>query len=1775
MSTPSYLSKLAKPVDWNTDSNFGVETPLASARNDGPAPAASAQRNQFASDRRPFNDIAKGFDPAMTQDQYDDLRWQYFQTHVRQNFDPTQQTAAWQDFKSKTERPRLIQSPTMAKLKLGTLSAMERSAELAGKADMVPTRTQQVLQNQKQQLISMMTHDGISTGLAEGFGKAVPDLAVFAGIEAMTQGLGTGLAADLEGVPLAGDVAKILSEQRLAMRLSKGGLTFGTFEAATADKGTSPGYAFIKGFGTGVVWDAGLMGLGKVLGGTKGLAKELLNKKASQVVADLATPRDTEAELNVALAKPQTREADKVAATHVQGGLQQAREQALPLQIGIDNSRKTARVTGINGSKAGFSIDIEPYHEEAVAEQLKQILANGGEVHAVFGNELNRQQVVRTLQMIRGLRNDQVYRLSLLKTALDEHGDVLDAKKFTQDQREQFLQDIDRQLAKLARQKQDALIERVEQSQVQEPLAQEQPKPRRPRAKTTPDVAPLANDGMVQAGGKQYPVFTMRNGTLGSKGLFADVTETQEPGATGLRRPSVPRRLYLANDGEIRSFSTALGAPVKKGSPGNEWIPKDEGERAQAWTLMQKALKTSAGATDVDTIKAQQELKKFVMDSVSSPPAAAAKDEVQYSSDPKTPGLVQAQPDFVDTVPSKAQVDMILATHETPDGQRLTRGEQVTRSKQIMSLWNSTLPQSTKEINALDLRDTGLDFLVPRDWQSLVREPKALETEDTATASFSEAKPPEGEVSTPTAETERQEVPDLSATVPVSDALRFLSPTAKVKRNILEIRSGRQTLGKFFGTDENVRAMAMMANRPLITAKSAAHSALKLGLHIPTDVVSGISDEAAVSGIRVIPWGIKGTRRDIASSLYHEDLHIQLNMLRMLDDKRNIFRDIAEVNAKPEVRSSLKAVTQRVTETFDDIGEGLAREFGAYRQAKPELLIEEAFVHPASAIRTGNIERLKQFAHWDTSVDRVREAVDWLAGAQRERIAQLPDTQELRAFATRLDDLMRRTGPERFQRWLDAAMRQEKSIHYDPERMAWMLRDEVGRSTSIEADHAESLLKKIPDQLETLAGFEEQVPSETIQFEAMGWRGPMFERASVVQGTMDKPTPYFMPKSEDSFKGIRAVTATFEPMLGWAARTEEAFKKRGVDLGLFDLVKDVDDAARLGAQWQEDMYTSAAKHIPADANRAIAMMPFMQAEESRLPLMQKQFGVDDAFMQNVRGLRQWMQDFQTSTGIQVQNYLRKDLGRLQNMNYSVQAVWPRGLDKSELSRMAKAIVNKEINPQDPHIGHLTSWLIREGFDAKFTEVPLAKLRQLVTKTDADGKPILGVLRANVENYINYMRGIPDMTQRIMLNAVGDFQKGLGKAFAKVNTQFGTKLPEQFNYPGDTLQKYMLLSYVGGLGLRPAIWARDAMQGVTNTLPIIGPVKFMKGVAKLFEPGSWDFANEAGAFLGRHNFGSLYGDIFQELSPQSGGAIDKLVDYSGKLLSPSRWAHNVARAVAFHGEYDSALEAVRLFRANKISVGDLLEKTSMWFFDAPLQRRLLRDVLDKEGGMTDLAAKETRGQGAAGLGGKTQGWKLSHEDVAKKIALETVDHTLWAYRRGTQPLFLRSGIGRIFGQYGLWPMSYFDYLRRLGGKLAEHPRMATRSLGLWYAANQLASATFSAAGADVSKWFFISPAGFGGSPHLEMAQAMGQALENSQEGRAARKTILEYPMNFIPAYLELKNVSRYISEDTGFFNDDWSLTDNAIRILGMHPKSQDLQLTPEEELEYQTGFSHRR
>jgi hypothetical protein len=1151
--------------------------------------------------------------------------------------------------------------------------------------------------------------------------------------------------------------------------------------------------------------------------------------------------------------------------------------------------------------------------------------------------------------------------------------------------------------------------------------------------------------------------------------------------------------------------------------------------------------------------------------------------------------------------PNLTRIRSDLSTHELPNGTRLSEGETWDYAKRIKSLWDHRTPLTSKEATARQLVGLDMEKWIPEEWHRTVEEvgeepleheadevfdPRAKEIEDIFNETIAEREkqvPSKiGQLGAEFAE-KGEGIPGFSVTKQPGMLDLFEKQIPPGERRTITVGKGLNR----FGAREPV---VVTTRRDRVTMRVAPDQMQQLIGSAQAfvsrdntwqDVMRQMGyTQMGGYGEAKLPVEVysKGASRGL---IYHEGLHVQLTPFR---------------EQLPDIFGTHPAALQIAKWLRDDVG--------SYATLPHAQRLEEAYVYAASAIRHGDKVMLDSLGAVDTSTKHVIDMVDASTISILEAMGRKVSTQEMRATEERMYDLLRRTGRARLERWQEGAARAGHELYYDPESDAFVMTNpresvSIGPKSSV-ADH-----------IEQAQGAAEYVPDDSIFFQQAGLKSPMAAVHTLPFSKKDVPMAELTPH-EDRFRGLAAASSLIRPTGDWFASIDSKFESVGRKLGLYDKFKDVDDGVRTGANWLTKNYQDGAKFLRGDANRLKTMFEFLAADPKYWDRMvsQQRFGAVDAdFLKDTRLANKWLTDFRDSTGIQVFDYLRNDLGRLRGFNFDPAEVFGKGIkDETQMSFFHKAIVNGELNPRDGHAGRFINYLLREGYNKKFVEKPLAELSKLLRLEDRNGVSVLGTLRFPIQNYINYVKGIPDVSQQVITKGISDFQKNLANGFKEMNKYLpkGFQLKEEFNYPGTLFNRMVALSYTAGIGARPIIPLRDMIQVITNTLPILGPAKMLEGLRKGLTSAGFAEARAAGALLDSHNVMELYGDIYHEMPPHSGGTLDKAMELSNRLLAPSRWGHNFGRNVAYHGEYGSALKAVKAYRAGRIDVRQLFEDTSMWFFPKPLQTRIMRDVLTKGNieevektlyKLNDQLYNETRSarpnqdlvkkleskiettrrefEMVRKLGpGKT----VSDEDIAKNIALETVDATLWPYRRGSQPLALRTGLGRIFGQYGMWPLNYMEFLRKGISKYAEYPAKTRRAMALWTASNYAASKTLGNVGgfgdADVGKWFFFSPAGYGGSPHLKLAQDIMKAPEESDEGRQARKDILEYPLNFIPGSIEMEAILKAI-EKGGSPIVNGQLTPEAIRVLGMKPKNEHLQdLSPEDWMKYETGFKQQ-
>jgi len=817
-------------------------------------------------------------------------------------------------------------------------------------------------------------------------------------------------------------------------------------------------------------------------------------------------------------------------------------------------------------------------------------------------------------------------------------------------------------------------------------------------------------------------------------------------------------------------------------------------------------------------------------------------------------------------------------------------------------------------------------------------------------------------------------------------------------------------------------------------------------------------------------------------------------------------------------------------QTALELANGLSKDHIGYRQQSTKQLLEEGWTHAATAVRYNDTAYLEHLARYDRSVRHVFDYVGETANALLERSFRSRDSVPVRIYQRTLWDLMRRTDPD-----VSAALRQGLratgsglAAWYDSASDSWILK---------ETHTSETRFKDINDLWDHVTSHDKNfmAPSASLRSELGGVRGPLVPNGTEPDG---RPLPVPELPPEGRFAGASAMSALWRPFFPWLATVHEnmnaLWRKSGKALPLYETFKAVDDRFRAGDKWMQDNYQQVADLLaPFKGKKASNIFDYLTYPETeRTSKLMGKYGLSQADAQNAHKVWQYMLNFRQDTGINVIQYMTEFHPKLRAFSWAPEKVFGM-MGTPQRAEFWDRMIRHEgrWDPQDANLGRFLHVSLREGMEKKFTGEALNNAEKMIERKTPDGTYVIpNTIRWPMKNYIQYMRGIPDTSQQVINKSMSDF---FGKANERIK-QINQSLPKNMQIPTmdapprQVLNRFMLMSYAMGLGMRPAIAIRDMMQAFTGGMTVLGPSRFTKAFTRFMSSPSAAFerAEQAGALLRKNTIGELHGDIMQETPTTGPGWMDRITKWSNALLSPSRWGHNFGRAIMFDGEFHDALDSVRAYRSGRKTIDQVLEETSLWFMDRPAQTGLLRDVANAH---------------------------TPAEDIATRIALEAVDLTQWPYRRGTQPTLLRYGVGRIFGQYGVWPANYADFLYRIAKKWGERPGLAARTTGTWVAVNYALTHGMNAVGADTSKWFWQSPAGFAGSPHWDLVHALMVAPEDTDEGHAARKTILEYPLTFVPAMAEMKAVAKALQE--GGWNSWPPQESEILRVLGFKPLDQ--------------------
>jgi hypothetical protein len=130
------------------------------------------------------------------------------------------------------------------------------------------------------------------------------------------------------------------------------------------------------------------------------------------------------------------------------------------------------------------------------------------------------------------------------------------------------------------------------------------------------------------------------------------------------------------------------------------------------------------------------------------------------------------------------------------------------------------------------------------------------------------------------------------------------------------------------------------------------------------------------------------------------------------------------------------------------------------------------------------------------------------------------------------------------------------------------------------------------------------------------------------------------------------------------------------------------------------------------------------------------------------------------------------------------------------------------------------------------------------------------------------------------------------------------------------------------------------------------------------------------------------------------------------------------------------------------------------------------------------------------------WSTAMDMLGKKL----VDETQFIYRAGGRPDLFRGTVGRVFGQFGTWPVYYVENIRRAMRQGSTASKLAF--VGTWATNSFLIYEAFKNMGINANNFLIWSPMQFTGGPLFSLGYNATQMLGGRHyRSRQARSEVL--------------------------------------------------------------------
>lgn len=800
---------------------------------------------------------------------------------------------------------------------------------------------------------------------------------------------------------------------------------------------------------------------------------------------------------------------------------------------------------------------------------------------------------------------------------------------------------------------------------------------------------------------------------------------------------------------------------------------------------------------------------------------------------------------------------------------------------------------------------------------------------------------------------------------------------------------------------------------------------------------------------------------------------------------------------------------------------------------------EETFVRLATAVRTGDDDVIEQFVKADGSREEVLAFTSKQAKAMQAELAKRADSPQRRMAERKLQEVIRRSR-QPFNELVDETrlnggdLKKQDGKYYFQEKGDKGWRVYESKERLMDALDEKSTFPEAPEVFSINEALPGTPPPPTgggpNKFRYNTFNAPP-PPPPTEGATAGKPMP---GKPQQQLRdGAAYFSWVWKPFLSWAGDLSKKHNFPELYQKAFALQEAEHAKVQFLRPWVKELGEILAPH----KSRVHEMWDHLtikervaagKGSEGELASSATRFAAPE--LDAMERTRDWLNRLGKELEIDPQMWIADYLPRMKKADYDVdkflQSERAAPKDMKFFAEMARS---GELDHRDTDLYRLLYNYARLGARKKFLGKPYEELQELINgkiriqektgewTTVEREVPLAGDVKDRLKRHAEFMYGIPDRTEKAMEHAVGKGIERLNSVLEQTNKHLPrwAQMSEVDEIPRDVINKFMLLQTAGGLGFRAFVPIRDMFQ-VFLAYPILGERHFSIGMKSMFSKETRKLAEEFGVLA--------HTDELMNVMVGEGGEIGKtgrLAKLAQFSLKAQRGSSNLTRIAAFKGSWEKVGEAIPEYRAT----GDkkkLFRQSGMQFLDEPM-RELFAERLTKAATETEVRA------------------------VRGEIARHLTELSQWSFTKGEQAGFTKSGIGRIFGQYGTWSTNYVTYVKRLaknadGGY--ERAAMMTRFAG----AHAAILAGGEALGIDMGQEVFTNPAAYAGGPLLHSTLAIPPAVAdwNTEKGVRARKQVARSVATTTPGWVLGSGIYTALS------NDD---PDLYLRILGATPLTE--------------------